>query len=58
SIYDKKTLLTFDESGKFYGSQLYSPYKDQNINSTYLCDKYALDATFNSNLISLKRAKK
>ncbi|CAG8655213.1 16428_t:CDS:10 [Funneliformis caledonium] len=45
STYNKETLLTFDES-------------NQNTNSTYLCDKHAFDVTFDSNLISLERAKK
>ncbi|CAG8739349.1 7846_t:CDS:2, partial [Acaulospora morrowiae] len=55
ATYDKETLLTFDESGKFFGKQLRLPYNEEATSSD---DKRAFDSTLDSDLISPVRAKK
>ncbi|CAG8783932.1 18743_t:CDS:2, partial [Gigaspora margarita] len=53
--YEKETLLTFDESGKFFGRQLRLPYNKEATSSD---DKRAFDSTLDSDLISPVGAKK
>ncbi|CAG8728820.1 21744_t:CDS:10 [Racocetra persica] len=53
--YEKETLLTFDESGKFFGRQLRLPYNKEATSSD---DKRVFDSTLDSDLISPVGAKK